>query len=146
MKKIKFLPVLMALFMGLTFGLTSCGDDDDDSSSNNGGTEFVETDVIESGRNFYSDLEKAANGSDSDKLRVAADALDYTKNKDNAAWTSNFLAGVVMQKYGVDDSNVAKTQEYMNKVADVKGLLDNGINKENVADALIKLASFIASK
>lgn len=145
MKKIKFLPVLMALFMGLTFGLTSCGDDDDDSSSNNGGTEFVETDVIESGRNFYSDLEKAANGSDSDKLRVAADALDYTKNKDNAAWTSNFLAGIVMQKYNVSVDE-AKTQVYMDKVADVKGLLDNGITSDNVAEALIKLATFISSK
>lgn len=145
MKKIKFLPVLMALFMGLTFGLTSCGDDDDDSSSNNGGTEFVETDVIESGRNFYSDLEKAASGSDSDKLRVAADALDYTKNKDNAAWTSNFLAGIVMQKYNVSVDE-AKTQVYMDKVADVKGLLDNGITSDNVAEALIKLATFISSK
>lgn len=145
MKKIKFLPVLMALFMGLTFGLTSCGDDDDDSSSNNGGTEFVETDVIESGRNFYSDLEKAVSGSDSDKLRVAADALDYTKNKDNAAWTSNFLAGIVMQKYNVSVDE-AKTQVYMDKVADVKGLLDNGITSDNVAEALIKLATFISSK
>ena len=34
----------------------------------------------------------------------------------------------------------------MDKVADVKGLLDNGITSDNVAEALIKLATFISSK
>jgi hypothetical protein len=147
MKKIKFLPILMAVFMGLSFGLTSCGDDDDDNANNEQNKEFVESDVIQNGRNFYIDLQKAKeSGSEADKLRVVADALDYSKNKSNSAWTSNFLAGVVMEKYNVDDANVAKSEEYMKKVADVKNLLDNGITSDNVADALIKLATFISTR
>ncbi len=147
MKKIKFLPILMAMFLGLSFGLVSCGDDDDNSSDNNQNKEFVEADVIQSGRTFYSDLVKAKEtGSESDKLRVAADAIDYSNNKNNSAWTTNFLAGVVMEKYNVDDANVAKSEEYMNKVADVKNVLDNGITSDNVANALVSLANFISSK
>lgn len=147
MKKIKFLPACLAMVLGLSFGFASCGDDDDDSGSGQQQQqEVVESDVIQNGRNFYLDLEKAKEtGSEADRLRVAADALDYSKNKDNATWTSNFLAGVVMQKYGVDDANVAKSQEYMSKVADVKGLLDNGITSDNIVDALLKLAPFISN-
>lgn len=147
MKKIKFLPILMAMFLGLSFGLISCGDDDDNGSDNNQNKEFVEADVIQSGRTFYDDLVRAKeSGSEADKLRVAADAIDYSNNKNNSAWTTNFLAGVVMEKYNVDDANVAKSEEYMKKVADVKNVLDNGITSDNVANALVSLANFISSK
>lgn len=147
MKKIKFLPVLMALFMGLTFGLTSCGDDDDDNSGNDTQKEsVVEDDVINNGRTFYDDLGKAASGDAVAIADIIVKGADYTAHKDDKTYTTNFLAGVVMQKYGVDDAKVAKGEEYLNKVETVKTVLDNGITSENVSEALIKLATFISSK
>ena len=147
MKKIKFLPILMAMFLGLSFGLISCGDDDD----NNGNTEnntYVEKDVIAKGRTFYSNLEKTTSGDASVVAAATAaivlDAAEYTKNKNNKEWTTNFLAGVVMEKYKVDDANIAKSEQYMNKVADLKNVLDNGITADNVANALVTLAGFIS--
>ena len=147
MKKIKFLPILMAMFLGLSFGLVSCGDDDD----NNGNTEnnsYVESDVIAKGRTFYTNLEKTTSGDASVVAAATAaivlDATEYTKNKNNKEWTTNFLAGVVMQKYGVSSETEAKSAENLAKVAELKTMLDNGITAENVATALVNLANFIS--
>lgn len=149
MKKIKFLPILMALFFGLSFGLTSCGDDDDDNNGSDN-TTVVEKDVIAKGRTFYTNLEKTTSGDASVVAAATAaivlDAAEYTKNKSNKEWTTNFLAGVVMQKYGVTEEAEAKSEENLAKVAELKSILDNGITSENVANALMGLANFISKK
>ncbi len=143
MKKIKFLPILMAMFLGLSFGLVSCGDDDD----NNGNTEnnsYVESDVIAKGRDFYANLVKAGSGDAVAIASVVTGAAEYTTNKNNKEWTTNFLAGVVMQKYGVSSETEAKSTENLAKVAELKTMLDNGITAENVATVLVNLANFIS--
>lgn len=145
MKKIKFLACLMAMFAGLSFGFCSCGDDDSDDNTNKA-TEYVESDVIASGQTFYVNLEAAVKGDGAAIASVVSVGLQYSKFKDDATYTSNFLAGVVMQKYGVADVAVAKSEEYMSKVASLKAVLDEGITADNVANALVSLASFIASK
>lgn len=145
MKKIKFLACLMAMFAGLSFGFCSCGDDDSDDNTNKA-TEYVESDVIASGQTFYVNLETAVKGDAAAIASVVSVGLQYSKFKDDATYTSNFLAGVVMQKYGVADVAVAKSEEYMSKVASLKAVLDEGITADNVANALVSLASFIASK
>lgn len=145
MKKIKFLACLMAMFAGLSFGFCSCGDDDSDDNTNKA-TEYVESDVIASGQTFYVNLEAAVKGDGAAIASVVSVGLQYSKFKDDATYTSNFLAGVVMQKYGVADVAVAKSEEYMSKVAGLKAVLDEGITADNVANALVSLASFIASK
>lgn len=145
MKKIKFLACLMAMFAGLSFGFCSCGDDDSDDNTNKA-TEYVESDVIASGQTFYVNLEASVKGDAAAIASVVSVGLQYSKFKDDATYTSNFLAGVVMQKYGVADVAVAKSEEYMSKVAGLKAVLDEGITADNVANALVSLASFIASK
>lgn len=143
MKKIKFLPILMAMFLGLSFGLVSCGDDDD----NNGNTEnntYVESDVIAKGRDFYGNLVKAGSGDAVAIASVVTGAAEYTTNKSNTEWTTNFLAGVVMAKYNISSETEAKSTENLAKVAELKTMLDNGITAENVATALVNLANFIS--
>ncbi|MBR5374772.1 MAG: hypothetical protein IK131_08900 [Paludibacteraceae bacterium] len=147
MKKIKFLPILMAMFLGLSFGLVSCGDDDDNNEGGEGNnTTVVEKDVISKGRDFYGNLVKAGSGDAVAIASVVTGAAEYTTNKSNTEWTTNFLAGVVMAKYGVTEETEAKSEENLKKVAELKNLLDNGITAANVADALTSLASFISSK
>ncbi len=145
MKNLKFWSLLMALVFGLSFGFVSCGDDDDDTQDSS----VVEKSTIEKGQNFYKDLVNTA--SDDATTRAAAitsvvvAAAEYTTHKSDAEWTTNFLAGVAMEKYGVTDA-VAKTEEYQNKVKAVKDVLDAGFTAENVSNVLIQLSDFIASK
>lgn len=143
MKKIKFLPILMALFLGLSFGLVSCGDDDDNNGNNENNT-YVESDVIAKGRDFYANLVKAGSGDAVAIASVVTGAAEYTTNKSNTEWTTNFLAGVVMAKYNVSSETEAKSKENLAKVAELKTMLDNGITAENVATALVNLAGFIS--
>lgn len=133
----------MAMFLGLSFGLVSCGDDDD----NNGNTEnntYVESDVIAKGRDFYGNLVKAGSGDAVAIASVVTGAAEYTTNKSNTEWTTNFLAGVVMAKYNISSETEAKSTENLAKVAELKTMLDNGITAENVATALVNLANFIS--
>ncbi|MBO7428922.1 MAG: hypothetical protein J6U08_09460 [Paludibacteraceae bacterium] len=143
MKKIKFLPILMALFLGLSFGLVSCGDDDDNNENTENNT-HVESDVIAKGRDFYANLVKAGSGDAVAIASVVTGAAEYTTNKSNTEWTTNFLAGVVMAKYNVSSETEAKSAENLAKVAELKTMLDNGITAENVATALVNLANFIS--
>lgn len=145
MKKIRFFACLMAMFVGLSFGFTSCGDEED-GNDNGGSKEYVDTDVISSGQAFYTNLETAVQGDAVAIASVVTTAAQYQKFKNDKEYTTNFLAGVVMQKYGVADVAVAKSEEYMGKVSALKAVLDEGITAENVSNALVSLASFIASK
>ncbi len=146
MKKLRFFACLMTLFMGLSFGFTSCGDKDDDSSTNDS-VVSGENEAINKGKQFYADLELAVKDKDTAAgLRVASVGLEYSKFKEDKAWTTNFLAGVVMAKYGVSDANVAKSEKYMKEVADLKAILDGGINVENISSALLSLATFVTTK
>ena len=140
MKKLKFLPFLMALVFGLSFGFTACGDDDDDSS------EKVETETIESGTKFYENMVKACEGDAAAITAVVTEGANYSKYKNDAEYTTNFLAGVVMAKYGVTDVALAKSEEYQSKVASVKSVLDEGFTVGNVSNVLVSLSEFIASK
>ncbi len=151
MKNLKFWSLLMALVFGLSFGVTSCGDDDDEKQDNTE-KQYVEKDVIASGQSFYQNCAKAVS-----KESTAADITastasvvllgqEYYKNRKNAEWTTNFLAGVAMEKYQITDTALAKTDEYQQKVSTVKKVLDEGITTENVANALATIATFIASK
>ena len=146
MKKLKFLPFLMALVFGLSFGFTACGDDDDDSS------EKVETKTIESGQAFYQNVVKAVDNDVTAEEKAAAitavvtEGANYSKYKNDAEYTTNFLAGVVMEKYGVTDVALAKSEEYQSKVASVKSVLDEGFTVGNVSNVLVSLSEFIASK
>ena len=147
MKKIKFLPILMAMFLGLSFGLVSCGDDDDNNEGGEGNnTTVVEKDVISKGRDFYGNLVKAGSGDVAATANVILGASEYSKNKSNSEWTTNFLAGVVMAKYGVTEETEAKSEENLAKVAELKALLEDGslLTTEGVANALVNLASFIS--
>lgn len=146
MKNLKFWSLLMALVFGLSFGFVSCGDDDDENTQD---SSVVEKTTIEKGQNFYKDLKNA--NSDDATVKTAAftsmvlTAAEYTAHKTDAEWTTNFLAGVAMEKYGVTDA-VAKTEEYQNKVKAVKDVMDAGFTADNVAGVLVKLSDFIASK
>ncbi len=147
MKKIKFLPILMAMFLGLSFGLVSCGDDDDNNEGGEGNnTTVIEKDVITKGRDFYGNLVKAGSGDVAATANVILGASEYSKNKSNSEWTTNFLAGVVMAKYGVTEETEAKSEENLAKVAELKVLLEDGslLTTEGVANALVNLASFIS--
>lgn len=154
MKNLKFWSLLMALVFGLSFGVTSCGDDDDEGGKqDNTEKQYVEKDVIASGQSFYQNCVKAVNIKDTEGTEYAAAVLnvvtsgqEYYKNRTNAEWTTNFLAGVAMEKYGITDAALAKSDEYQQKVASVKKVLDEGITTENVANVLTSLATFIASK
>lgn len=148
MKKIKFFACLMAMFMGLSFGFCACGSDDDtdtqDESQNTPGHDAT----IQEGKNFYSSLESAVNGKDAASIatataNVAAVGMNYSKFKDDKEYTANFLAGVVMAKYGVTDEQEAKSEKYMNEVSELKSILDGGINASNIGTALVQLSSFV---
>ncbi|MBR2262706.1 MAG: hypothetical protein IJ916_13540 [Paludibacteraceae bacterium] len=147
MKNLKFWSLLMALVFGLSFGFVSCGDDDDDENTQD--SSVVEKTTIEKGQNFYKDLKNT--NSDDATAKTAAitsvvlTASEYASHKSDAEWTTNFLAGVAMEKYGVTDA-VAKTEEYQNKVKAVKDVLDAGFTADNVAGVLVNLSDFIASK
>ncbi|MCQ2225222.1 MAG: hypothetical protein MJZ14_05800 [Paludibacteraceae bacterium] len=145
MKKIKFFACLMTMFMGLSFGMASCGDDDEESNGDKT-TIVTEDEVINEGRTFYKNLNGAVNRDEASILAVVSSGMKYYQNKSDKAWTTNFLAGVVMEKYGVADATVAKSEEYMSKVADLKAILDNGITADNISNLLIDLASFISKK
>lgn len=146
MKNLKFWSLLMALVFGLSFGVTSCGDDKDESDESS----YVEDDVIGSGQKFYQNLDKAINGTAEEKTvaiaSVVASGFDYKNHKSDAGWTTNFLAGVAMEKYGVTDKAKAKSAEYQKKVSAVKDVLDKGFTAENVSNVLISLSDFVASK
>lgn len=149
MKKIKFLPACMAMVLGLSFGLVSCGSDDDD---NNGGenTSVVDSDVTAKGRSFYTNLCNTTSGDAatvaSAMAAVVVSASEYSEHRKNNddAWTTNFLAGVVMEKYGVSSETEAKSEENLAKVAELKSVLDAGVTTDNVANMLVNLANFIS--
>lgn len=150
MKKIKFFACLMAMFMGLSFGFCACGSDDDtdtqDESQNTPGHDAT----IQEGKTFYSSLETAVTSKDATSITaasasVAALAMNYTKFKDDKEYTANFLAGVVMAKYGVTDEQEAKSEKYVNEVNELKSILDGGINASNVTAAVAQLTSFVLS-
>lgn len=71
--------------------------------------------------------------------------MNYTKFKDDKEYTANFLAGVVMAKYGVTDEQEAKSEKYVNEVNELKSILDGGINASNVTTAVAQLTSFVLS-
>lgn len=151
MKNLKFWSLLMALVFGLSFGVTSCGDDDDEKQDNTE-KQYVEKDVIASGQSFYQNCAKAVNKESTAAEITASTASvvllgqDYYNHRKDAEWSTNFLAGVAMEKYQITDAALAKTDEYQQKVATVKKVLDEGITTENVASALATIATFIASK
>ncbi len=151
MKKIKFFACLMALFAGLTFGFCACGNDDDtDTNVQDDTTKPSHDAAIQEGKTFYSSLETAVNNKDAASYTAATASLvtvgmNYSKFKDDKEYTANFLAGVVMAKYGVTDEQEAKSEKYMKEVAELKSILDGGINANNVVTALSQLASFVLS-
>jgi len=153
MKNLKFWSLLMALVFGLSFGVTSCGDDDENNEKQeNTEKQYVEKDVIASGQSFYQNCAKAIS-SESTAAEITASTAsvvllgqEYYKNRKNAEWSTNFLAGIAMEKYGITDTALAKSDEYQQKVSTVKKVLDEGITTENVANALATIATFIASK
>ncbi len=149
MKKIKFLPACLAMVLGLSFGFASCGDDDDDNNSSDNST-VVDSSVTSKGRAFYSNLCSTTSGDAATittaTAAVVASAMEYSSHKDDKTWTTNFLAGVVMEKYGVTSESEAKSEEYMSKVAGLKSMLDEGITAENVSTALLNLSNFISTK
>lgn len=151
MKKIKFFACLMSIFVGLSFGFCACGSDDDtDTNVQDDTTKPSHDATIQEGKTFYSSLETAATSKDATSITaasasVAALAMNYTKFKDDKEYTANFLAGVVMAKYGVTDEQEAKSEKYVNEVNDLKSILDGGINASNVATAVAQLTSFVLS-
>lgn len=148
MKNLKFWSLFVALFLGLSFGFTSCGDDEEKDEKTE--KTIVEDETIQKGQTFYQNLDKAVNGTTEEKAvaitSVVATGFDYKNHKSDAEWTTNFLAGVAMEKYGVADKAIAKTDEYQQKVAAVKAVLDEGFTSENVSNVLIQLSSFISNK
>ncbi len=140
MKSIKFLPFLMALFLGAAFCFSSCdrNDDDDDSSS--------VTETMKKGESFYDDCKSYKENKDATKLlSIVANATEYTQHKDDKTWVTEFIAGMVMAKYNVSDK-VAQTEEYLSKASSVKTVLDGGITTTNVLTALTTISEFIDSK
>lgn len=152
MKNLKFWSLLMALVFGLSFGVTSCGDDDEDGGSTPTDKTYVEKDVIANGQSFYQNCEKALSKESTAADITAATASvvlygqEYYNNRTNVEWTTNFLAGVAMEKYGITDAALAKSDEYQQKVSVVKNVLNEGFTADNVSNVLASLATFIASK
>lgn len=151
MKKIKFFACLMSIFVGLSFGFCACGSDDDtDTNVQDDTTKPSHDATIQEGKTFYNSLETAVSNKDAASYAaatasLAAVGMNYSKFKDDKEYTANFLAGVVMAKYGITDEQEAKSEKYVNEVNDLKSILDGGINANNVLTALAQLSSFVLS-
>lgn len=143
MKAIKFWSFLCFLCVGIAF--SSCDNDGEDVDSGDSPVEeYVNSEGVQTGKSLYevcSNIEGSGTSELMEKVATLGSIYeDYKENKDEEGWKAQFITGIAMAKFGLEDE-AAVTSEMRDEVSGIVSMLNDGINVDDVNDTIATLYS-----